>query len=124
MPDLTQRRSKRSTARSCRIQAIINRRFPPQTHPNRIFEQTLFDHLEPGDTVLDIGCGRRAPNLIKLSRRNNFMICKFEYIGQYPSSFRFSEFLFRLASRYERFLEHRSLHCLRGWILCILCKPA
>jgi ubiquinone/menaquinone biosynthesis C-methylase UbiE len=223
---------------------------PPQSHPYRIFEQTLLRRIKLSDTVLDIGCGRHAPNLVKLKGRANVLIgidlvrfeiadpdlvlltgsvCKmssiatssielaysrslmehvehveaayaeidrvlkpggtyafltpnffdyasligylvpnrfhaaivrlterrskqdvfptfyrsnthrsitrltersnllmddFAYLGQYPSQFTFSEVLFRLGSRYEKFLErHCSLHCLRGWILCILSKP-
>jgi SAM-dependent methyltransferase len=238
-------------ARSCRIQAIIDRHFPPQNHPYRIFEQTILSRLEPNDTVLDIGCGRQVSNLSKLKQRANVLIgidmvdfeisdpdlvllagsicdmgsiatnsidlaysrsvmehirdveaayaevsralkpngryifltpnfwdyasliayfvpnalhgkivrwtegrseedtfptfyrsntyrsvaqlaeqscltiAQFDYLGQYPNYFRFSKTLFRLASRYEKFLErYRRLHCLRGWILCTLCKPA
>ena len=51
---------------SSRIQEIINKDFPPHTHPSRIFERTLLEQVKPGSTVLDIGCGRRAPNLMKL----------------------------------------------------------
>ena len=238
-------------ARSAGVQAIIDQHFPSRTHPYRIFEQTIVEHLEPSYTVLDIGCGRRAPNLVKLkgrakvligldvldfeiedsdlilltgsvcqmnkiernsidlaysrsvmehiedaetafseifrvlrpngtyifltpnfwdyasliayvvpnrfharfvrwsegraeedtfhthyhsntyysinglAKRNNFVLSKFEYLGQYPSSMMFSRTLFSIASRYEKFLErHSGLHWLRGWILCALCKPA
>jgi SAM-dependent methyltransferase len=237
-------------ARAAGVQAIIDRQFPSQTHPYRIFEQAILDHLEPSHTVLDIGCGRRAPNLTKLrgraksligldmvdfeidepdlilrtgsvcqmsgiehnsvdlaysrsvmehiedaerafseicrvlrpagryifltpnfwdyasliayvvpnrfhativrwsegrseedtfptyyrantyyrimrmAERNDMIVCKFEYLGQYPSHFMFSGTLFSLAAKYEKFLErHSSLHWLRGWILCVLCKP-
>ena len=237
-------------ARSAAVQAIIDRQFPSRTHPYRIFEQTILDHLDPSHTVLDIGCGRRAPNLIKLkgrakvligidlapfeiedpglvlhtgsvcqmsgieansvdlaysrsvmehiedtgtafseicrvlrpngryifltpnlwdyasliayvvpnrlhakivrwsegrseedtfptyyrantyrrikslSERNNLSVRKFGYLGQCPSHLLFSETLFSVAASYEKFLErHSSLHCLRGWILCLLCKP-
>ena len=238
-------------ALSSGVQAIIDRDFPSRTHPYRIFEQTIVEHLEPSYTVLDIGCGRRAPNLTKLKGRakvligldlvdfeleepglilltgsvcqlsgieensidlaysrsvmehiedveaafceifrvlrpdgkyvfltpnfwdyasliayavpnrfhakivswsegraeedtfpvhyrsntyhtinrlakcSKFAIVKFEYLGQYPSHLMFSRTLFSIASRYEKFLErHSGLHWLRGWILCILCKPA
>jgi SAM-dependent methyltransferase len=40
--------------------------FPPHTHPNQIIERAIADHVKPGATVLDIGCGRTAPNLAKL----------------------------------------------------------
>lgn len=236
--------------RAASIKAIIDRQFPSRTHPYRIFEQTILDHLHPSHTVLDIGCGRRAPNLVKLrgrakvligldvvefeirdpdlilrtgsvcqmsgiepnsidlaysrsvmehiedaerafceicrvlkpagryifltpnfwdyasliaylvpnrfharivrwsegrseedtfptyylantshrirrmAERNGMMVSKFQYLGQYPSHLMFSRTLFSLAAKYEKFLErHPSLHCLRGWILCVLCKP-
>ena len=54
---------------SSEVQATINRDFPPQSHPYRVFEQTLLEHVEPHGCVLDIGCGRRAPNLVKLKGR-------------------------------------------------------
>ena len=60
-----------------------------------------------------------------LAKRHNLILCRFEYLGQYPSYLMFSKMLFSIASRYEKFLErHSRLHWLRGWILCILCKPA
>ena len=54
---------------SSRVQAIIHRDFPPQTHPYRVFERTLLEHIEPHDTVLEIGCGRGATELLKLKGR-------------------------------------------------------
>lgn len=48
------------------IQELINKYFPPETHPYRVFESTILDRLGPSDTVLDIGCGRTAPVLRKL----------------------------------------------------------
>ena len=231
------------------IQAIIDRDFPPDTHPYRILERAILCHMDAGDTVLDIGCGSRATNLMQLKGRaktligidlvdfevtdselllvnadlcdmsavqsgsvdlsysrsvmehvknvraayseinrvlkpggkyifltpnawdyasiiaylvpnrfharvanmtegrnetevfptffksntyrkiskmaevNNFELTRFEYLGQYPCYFLFSKTLFHIGSRYEKFLErHRRLHCLRGWILCILSK--
>ena len=60
----------------------------------------------------------------RLSERNNLSGRKFGYLGQYPSHLLFSETLFSVAASYEKFLErHSSLHCVRGWILCLLCKP-
>jgi SAM-dependent methyltransferase len=61
-------------ARSPRIQAIIDRDFPPHTHPYRVLEGTLLEHIEPEGTVLDIGCGRHVPNLIKLKGRAKTLI--------------------------------------------------
>lgn len=40
--------------------------FPPETHPNRILERAIVSHLHPEASVLDIGCGRTAPNLVRL----------------------------------------------------------
>ncbi len=40
--------------------------FPSETHPNRIIERAIAAHVQPGSTVLDIGCGRTAPNLMNL----------------------------------------------------------
>jgi ubiquinone/menaquinone biosynthesis C-methylase UbiE len=61
-------------ARPCRIQAIIDHHFPPQTHPFRIFEQTILNWLRPNDTVLDIGCGRQVPNLSRFKGRASVLI--------------------------------------------------
>lgn len=61
-------------ARAASVQALIDRHFPPPTHPYRIFERTIVDHLESSHTVLDIGCGRRAPNLMKLKGRAKSLI--------------------------------------------------
>ena len=61
-------------ARSAGVQAIIDRHFPSRTHPYRIFEETILHHLQPSYTVLDIGCGRRAPNLVKLKGQAKFLI--------------------------------------------------
>jgi len=67
------------------IQAIINRDFPPQTHPYRILEQKILEHLHPDATVLDIGCGRRVPTLLKLKGRARTLI------GVDPVEFEISE---------------------------------
>lgn len=40
--------------------------FPPDSHPNRVLEQAIEAALTPDCAVLDIGCGRAAPNLVKL----------------------------------------------------------
>jgi ubiquinone/menaquinone biosynthesis C-methylase UbiE len=56
------------------IQAMIDRDFPPDSHPYRILERAILNHLDPGCTVLDIGCGRRAPNLRQLKGRARTLI--------------------------------------------------
>ena len=56
------------------VQALVERYFPPQSHPYRIFQQTILEHLQPGHTVLEIGCGRGAPNLVRLKGRANKLI--------------------------------------------------
>ena len=45
------------------IQTQINRYFPPHTHPYRILERAVLAQVTPQTAVLDIGCGRTAPNL-------------------------------------------------------------
>ena len=37
--------------------------FPSDTHPNRVIERAILARLGPDAAVLDIGCGRTAPNL-------------------------------------------------------------
>ena len=37
--------------------------FPADTHPNRVIERAILERLRPDAAVLDIGCGRTAPNL-------------------------------------------------------------
>ena len=61
-------------ARSAGVQAMIDRHFSSRTHPYRIFEETIVEHLQPSYTVLDIGCGRRAPSLTKLKGRARSLI--------------------------------------------------
>ena len=48
------------------IQALIDRHYPQGSHPYRILESTIKDHAGAKDTVLDIGCGRTAPQLSAL----------------------------------------------------------
>jgi SAM-dependent methyltransferase len=43
--------------------------FPPEAHPDRVFERAVDRYLKPGAAVLDIGCGRTAPHLTKLIGR-------------------------------------------------------
>ena len=40
--------------------------FPPETHPNRVLERAIQGRLRDDSAVLDIGCGRTAPNLSRL----------------------------------------------------------
>jgi len=40
--------------------------FPPETHPNRVLERAIERLIGPDSAVLDIGCGRTAPNLSRL----------------------------------------------------------
>ena len=40
--------------------------FPSETHPNRVLERAIHAYLRPDSAVLDIGCGRTAPNLSAL----------------------------------------------------------
>ena len=56
------------------IQDLILRHFPPETHPYRVLERRIDQSLFPGATVLDIGCGRGAPNLIRLRGRASRLI--------------------------------------------------
>ena len=48
------------------IQTQINLYFPPQDHPYRILERAILAKVTPQTAVLDIGCGRTAPNLSML----------------------------------------------------------
>jgi SAM-dependent methyltransferase len=59
----------------------------------------------------------------RLALASGFSVQRLEYLGQYPTYFRFSPLLFRLGCWYGKFLErYRLLHGLQGWILCILRK--
>jgi len=49
------------------VDAQIRAMFPSDTHPNRVLERAIAQHLTPAGAVLDIGCGRTAPNLVKLA---------------------------------------------------------
>ncbi len=42
------------------------RYFPSHTHPYRVLERAILEAVTPETDVLDIGCGRGAPNLAKL----------------------------------------------------------
>ena len=48
------------------IQALIDRHYPEGSHPYRILESAIKHHAGAEDTVLDIGCGRTAPQLSAL----------------------------------------------------------
>lgn len=45
------------------IQPLIERYFPPATHPYQRLLDKISDHLRADATVLEIGCGRSAPVL-------------------------------------------------------------
>jgi SAM-dependent methyltransferase len=49
-----------------RVDDQMRAMFPPETHPYRVLERAIAAHLHPGSAVLDIGCGRTAPNLTAL----------------------------------------------------------
>lgn len=49
------------------IQQQMRAMFPSETHPNRVLERAIEARLRPDSAVLDIGCGRTAPNLVKLA---------------------------------------------------------
>lgn len=48
------------------VQDLIASWFPPESHPYRILEKRVQDHIDRDDRVLEIGCGRTAPLLRKL----------------------------------------------------------
>lgn len=61
----------------------------------------------------------------RLARQSGLALTAFDYLGQYPNYLSFSRPLFWLGCQYENFLaRHQSLHCLRGWLLYQLTKPA
>lgn len=47
-------------------QTQLDHYFPQGTHPYNELESAIMEHLTPQTAVLDIGCGRTAPNLSKL----------------------------------------------------------
>lgn len=51
------------SASDAEIQPLINRYYPPSTHPYRQLENEIQCHLRLESTALDIGCGRSAPLL-------------------------------------------------------------
>ncbi len=48
------------------VEEQMKANFPSATHPNRVIERAIAARLAPDATVLDIGCGRTAPNLAQL----------------------------------------------------------
>src|SRR5437016_8167301 len=70
---LNTRRSRRKRDRSNRSATLTSelaerlreKYFGKQDHPYRIFERTVEHYLRPEHTLLDAGCGRTAPVLIK-----------------------------------------------------------
>lgn len=59
----------------------------------------------------------------RLSKKNDFVIKSFEWLGQYPSSFMFNPFLFMIATMYEKIISRiEFLRFLRGWLLVHLKK--
>jgi SAM-dependent methyltransferase len=44
---------------------LAERYFGDDEHPYRLLEREVDRHLRPGDTLLDAGCGRTAPVLVK-----------------------------------------------------------
>ncbi|WP_165585529.1 class I SAM-dependent methyltransferase [Roseococcus sp. SYP-B2431] len=52
-----------SAATDARIQPLIERYYPPATHPYQRLAGEVRRHLRPDATVLEIGCGRGAPML-------------------------------------------------------------
>jgi SAM-dependent methyltransferase len=51
---------------SAEVQDLIRRYYPSDTHPYRVLERRIDKAVKPGTTILDIGCGRTAPDLSRL----------------------------------------------------------
>lgn len=61
----------------------------------------------------------------QLARQTGFSIAHLERLGQYPAYLAFSRPLFFAGSLYEKLLDKTpGLDALKGWIFCILQKPA
>lgn len=56
------------------VEALMQRHFPSHEHPYRIYEARIDELVVPDSTVLDIGCGRRAPTLRRLLGRGARLI--------------------------------------------------
>jgi len=48
------------------VETQMRAMFPSETHPNRVLDRAIAAHVTPASAVLDIGCGRTAPNLTGL----------------------------------------------------------
>ena len=53
------------------VQEQINFFFPPRTHPYRRLEREVEQAITHESNVLEIGCGRTAPDLVKLKGKAN-----------------------------------------------------
>ena len=53
---------------------IIDKHLPAHRHPFRSFEDELTKEIRPTDIVLEIGCGRTAPLLVKFKARAQKLI--------------------------------------------------
>lgn len=52
-----------------RIQGIINKHFPPESHPYRKLEGEILRLAQDSETILEIGCGRHGDLLGQLRRK-------------------------------------------------------
>jgi len=109
------------TANSWDYASLIARAVPNRWHPwivRRVegrAEEDVFPTAYKSNTRRQIQ---------RLARDTGLRIDQFEYLGQYPSYFLFSEPLFLAATAYEKMLARFPfLHCLRGWILAVLRRP-
>ena len=48
---------------------LCRKYFRPEDHPYVLYEKLIGDLLEPGHTLMDAGCGRGAPNLLKFKEK-------------------------------------------------------
>jgi SAM-dependent methyltransferase len=49
------------------VDAQMRELFPSEGHPNRVLDRAIDNLLRPGASVLDIGCGRTAPGLLRIA---------------------------------------------------------
>ena len=52
----------------------LKEKYFKQDHPYRVFERAVEGYLKPGDTLLDAGCGRTAPVLVKFRGKASRLI--------------------------------------------------